>query len=245
MKKQTVKGFFTGIAFTLCLVAGVGTVGAASKLVDIKVSKGGISIYVDEKLVKPTDAKGNVVEPMIYQGTTYLPVRAISNALGKDITWDGKSQSVYVGKAPGTAQTDISELEPYHQYDTGNKITTKEEAAFEILDKRIQPFNRLDAGSRYGFVTYILDSKYSALKADLVVAYKDFEDYRGVVQFYNVDPKGTETLIDEYKVGLGDSAIPVNVNLAGVDMLKIVVESNTSGWGLRTVLYNIVLEGAN
>ena len=66
MKKQTLKGFITGF-ITLCLAAGIGTVGAASKLVDIRVSQGGISIYVDGTKIKPTDANGNVVEPMIYK----------------------------------------------------------------------------------------------------------------------------------------------------------------------------------
>jgi hypothetical protein len=49
-------------------------------------------------LIQPKDANGKVVEPFISDGTTYLPVRAVCQALGKDIIWDGDTNSVYIGK---------------------------------------------------------------------------------------------------------------------------------------------------
>lgn len=57
-----------------------------------------IKIYIDGGEIAPKDANGNQVEPFTISGTTYLPVRAISNALGKDVEWDGATQSVYIGK---------------------------------------------------------------------------------------------------------------------------------------------------
>ena len=57
-----------------------------------------IKIYIDGAEIVPKDANGNVVEPFTINGTTYLPVRAISNALGKDVEWDDSTQSVYIGK---------------------------------------------------------------------------------------------------------------------------------------------------
>lgn len=58
-----------------------------------------IKIYINGAEIVPKDAKGNTVEPFIMDGTTYLPVRAISNAFGEDVEWDGTTQSVYIGKA--------------------------------------------------------------------------------------------------------------------------------------------------
>lgn len=40
----------------------------------------GVNIYVDDKKLNPVDANGNPVEVFIYNGTTYLPVRAIADA---------------------------------------------------------------------------------------------------------------------------------------------------------------------
>jgi hypothetical protein len=59
-----------------------------------------IKIYVDGQLIEPKDALGRPVEPFIVDGSTYLPVRAVSEALGKDVEWDGPNQSVYIGRKP-------------------------------------------------------------------------------------------------------------------------------------------------
>lgn len=53
-----------------------------------------IKIQLDGKEIVPTDANGNVVEPFIIDGTTYLPVRAISSSLGLDVVWNGQTNTV-------------------------------------------------------------------------------------------------------------------------------------------------------
>ena len=60
-----------------------------------------IKIYIDGELITPKDANGNIVEPFISDGTTYLPVRAVGEAFGKTVEWDGITQSIYVGLKPG------------------------------------------------------------------------------------------------------------------------------------------------
>jgi hypothetical protein len=55
-----------------------------------------IDISVDGKTINPTDAKGNKVEPFIIDGTVYMPVRAISEALGCEVSWDNATSSVSV-----------------------------------------------------------------------------------------------------------------------------------------------------
>lgn len=44
------------------------------------------------------DANGQTVYPIIYNGTTYLPVRAVSAIMREPVEWDGGSKSVYIGK---------------------------------------------------------------------------------------------------------------------------------------------------
>ena len=62
----------------------------------IQVQYNDISIYIDAQRIKPADADGNVVEPFIYNGTTYLPVRAISEALDKTVRWEETTKSIYI-----------------------------------------------------------------------------------------------------------------------------------------------------
>lgn len=41
----------------------------------------GISVYVDDQEIIPTDVNGNRVDVFYYNGTTHLPARAISKVL--------------------------------------------------------------------------------------------------------------------------------------------------------------------
>lgn len=56
-----------------------------------------VKLVIDGEEITPKDVNGNVVEPFIYNGTTYLPVRAIGEAFNKDVHWDGETATVYVG----------------------------------------------------------------------------------------------------------------------------------------------------
>ena len=63
-----------------------------------------ISIVIDGKSIQPKDANGNIVMPFIIDGTTYLPVRAISENLGLEISWDDAKKTVFIGEIKGVAQ---------------------------------------------------------------------------------------------------------------------------------------------
>ncbi|MBR1443925.1 MAG: NPCBM/NEW2 domain-containing protein [Firmicutes bacterium] len=58
-----------------------------------------IKICVDGVQMMPRDSVGKELEPFVYNGTTYLPVRAVAEAVGKDVTWDSQSSTVYIGKS--------------------------------------------------------------------------------------------------------------------------------------------------
>ena len=57
-----------------------------------------IKITLDGKQVALLNAKGEAVEPFIYNNSTYLPVRAVATALGCEIGWDGKTSTVTITK---------------------------------------------------------------------------------------------------------------------------------------------------
>lgn len=59
-----------------------------------------IKICVNGEYITPTDANGNAVEPFIVNGTTYLPVRAVGNALDMDVDWDNNTKTVFLGEKP-------------------------------------------------------------------------------------------------------------------------------------------------
>lgn len=88
-----------------------------------------IKIYVDGVKVEPKDANGTAVEPFIYNGTTYLPVRAVGQAIGKQVNWDGATQSVWIGEMPGSSNS-LTELCP--PYD-GKKYDVLDSAKGEYV----------------------------------------------------------------------------------------------------------------
>lgn len=53
-----------------------------------------IKIKLNGKEIIPKDEKGNTVEPFIIDGTTYLPVRALANALNLEVNWDSYNNTV-------------------------------------------------------------------------------------------------------------------------------------------------------
>lgn len=53
-----------------------------------------VKLFIDGKEVN------NEVPAIVVDGNTLVPLRVISEALGKEISWDRDSQSVFVGKKP-------------------------------------------------------------------------------------------------------------------------------------------------
>ena len=58
----------------------------------------GIRIKLNGKEIIPKDANGNLVEPFTIDGTTYLPVRAIAEALDLEVEWDGEKNIVILNQ---------------------------------------------------------------------------------------------------------------------------------------------------
>ena len=83
-------------AALLASVAIGATVYAANLTKKIDVLYDDIKILSNNIEFMPVDEQGSQVEPFIYEGTTYLPVRAVSEALGKNVSWDSETKTVMV-----------------------------------------------------------------------------------------------------------------------------------------------------
>lgn len=71
-------------------------------------------IVVNGIEITPKDANGKVVNPFAADGTTYLPLRAIGEALDMDVEWDGSTYTVYVGDRPDKEVNWMTKLPPYN-----------------------------------------------------------------------------------------------------------------------------------
>ena len=91
-KKAVVLGLVGAMALGTC------TVSAANGTKNISATFRNIKIVVDGKELSTS------AEPFIYNGTTYLPIRAVGEAVGKEVTWNGGTNTVYLGEVPASAQ---------------------------------------------------------------------------------------------------------------------------------------------
>ncbi len=97
--KSSIKGFILGVAVSVAVGAMMMSGIAASISKQITAYYNNIKIVVNGKEVVPKDANGKKVEPFIVDGTTYLPVRAVSQALGQDVSWNDSTKTVYIGQS--------------------------------------------------------------------------------------------------------------------------------------------------
>ena len=70
-----------------------------------------IKIFLNGKQIVPKDAKRRIVEPFIIDGTTYLPVRAIGNALSYNVDWEPETNTVVLekNKAEASSTNEVEE----------------------------------------------------------------------------------------------------------------------------------------
>ncbi len=131
----------------------------------ISVVYDNIQVYMDGKLVDLKDANGNKVEPFIYNGTTYLPVRAISQAMGKDVSWDGVEKVAYLGSKPGDVENWLNVCGPY-QYKHGKEYLLKDNQYFTMSGKKYTNGFVLDAQYFSGKIAeamFNLNGEYKSL----------------------------------------------------------------------------------
>jgi len=91
---KRLQGVVLGVLLWLFIAGSISFASNMNK--SINVTYRDIKLVIDDKEVTPCDAAGNVVEPFIHNGTTYLPVRAVGEALGKDIDWDNNTSTVHI-----------------------------------------------------------------------------------------------------------------------------------------------------
>lgn len=56
----------------------------------------GVEVYIDGNQLDPRDVNGNRVDALLYNGTTYVPVRAVTESLGYDVAWNGADDVAYI-----------------------------------------------------------------------------------------------------------------------------------------------------
>ncbi len=73
----------------------------------------GVEIYVGSEKFTPKDANGNEVAVYLVDGTTYVPVRAVTALFGVEISYDKTTARVYIGVQPGQVEAEGDKTQNY------------------------------------------------------------------------------------------------------------------------------------
>lgn len=183
----------------------------------------GINIYVDDVKVSSVDSSGKSVEAFVYNGTTYLPIRAVANAVGKAVSWDGKTKSVYLGKHDSSVPAVM-----LHELDYFDK---KGEKFKNIDDIKDNLGNIYDKGIYSNYVyntnwqTYYINGKYSRMKGKYILKYDD----RDSKQENRFKVYGDGNLIyNSPSMTGGVHPIDFEIDLTGVLELKVEFTSTST-----------------
>ena len=137
------------------------------------------TIIVDGVTQQFYDAGGNRVYPLLHNGVTYLPIRAVGELMGKVVSWDNATQTVTLSGSvdnSGNLVTDADSFGPGSGSTGSTAYITAETAKSKAL---------AHAG-------------LSASQVTFVRAYPDWDDGRYVydVEFYTADYKEYDYEID-------------------------------------------------
>lgn len=200
----------------------------------IEVIYDNIKIYKDNVLCSLKDANGMVVEPFIYNGTTYLPVRGTANLSGMGVTWDGATKSVYLWDSlPDPTNTIyLMDVCPPYQTEEYEAYLSQDGESFEMSGKKYS--NGFVLGSDQwgveGYALFNLNGKYSDIS--FTIGHVDDTSMDDQEVLFFVDGKLVKTM----EIGASDLAkeisIPVNYGL----QLKILRSESFAELGLGNII---------
>ena len=178
------------------------------------------------------DANGNVVYPILYKGTTYVPIRAVSNMLGLPVDWDGDTRTVLLGTSdkPGTSFLDVAK-KGYN----GNVVFTTNKEFPEPVDEFGNP-----TGAAYtaaikwwnngasSYETFTLSGSYQVLT---FTAYSADDSFT----LWSLDAD-TDIIRLEEKVEKNQQRT-ISVNISGNTKVKIGVKFDTNNLSADRYVY--------
>lgn len=256
--KSFVSGFILALVLSITFTAFAGT--RIQKTISAWV--GGITIVVDGVRMSPKDANNNAVEPILVNGTTYVPIRFISEAFGSKAKYIAETSTIYLGEKQKIESFLLRDMAPYQKttyakanYGTyGGWISTPYAAdkRFTVIDwsntgtisiggkEYTSQSMVLAEGVTENVSSYVLSKNYNKMTADFGIddASTDTLKTTGRVEIY-----GDGVLLKRMMKSKGEALEHFEVDLTDVRAVTIKVKGSVTinKVGSDTVYSNQVL----
>ncbi|WP_261304683.1 copper amine oxidase N-terminal domain-containing protein [Paenibacillus andongensis] len=206
MKKTIVS--IVGISMIFSAAAGVY---AGANLQEIKAYlNNDIKVKVNGNVVQLLDAQGNVVTPITYDGSTYLPARAIASSLNVAVDYDAESNSVLFGeKVEGIP---VNADQTFYQAIKDPDLTKYKSKDYGEVIKDTK-----SSGSNF---TLEPNGKYQKLYLQVAAIGSDVE-----LKIQDKDSK----LLKQDTVTVNDGLKTIEVNIAGLGDVTVIYSYKSDG----------------
>lgn len=207
---KILKGYLLGTLSTVLLAGGITYAKSTNEYVE--ASYNNIKLVVDGKQITPTDSQGNTVEPFISNGTTYLPVRAVAQAVGKEVYWDGPNYTVYLGNMSGRLEYPSAKLTDLTNIGSQFRTTNK------LKDNYNNQYSTAFCGYSESNYEYLLNMKYSRFKCILYVPEGETDNR---TNYINIETDG-KIVYTSPAITKVSSPINVDIDITGCNDFKII-----------------------
>lgn len=207
MKRTRIKRIAVAV---ICMLAFSASAAMASNVArTITVYYQDIKMYVDGQRVNTS------AEPFIYNGTTYLPVRAAGEALGENVYWDGSTRSIYIGERPGAVQYLMEVCPPYQVGVNVDEFYPASGEYFLMAGERYM--NGITSNCGFYDAYFNTNSQYNTIQFTYgpLDGYS-FHDHPGTLTFI-----GDGIELASYVVNEGDMPKTSSLSIDGVNQLII------------------------
>lgn len=156
----------------------------------------GINYNGENVIMKNAD--GSRIFPIIYGGTTYIPIRPMGNLFGVPVDWDGTTRTVLLGDSAKTQGVDL--IDNFTPYAIGDDTTLNNQAKYVQSGEKISQsiggvevthwieLSQAAAGKYDVYAYYNIGGKYNALTFETtstedttLYIYGDNEDVLGEI----------------------------------------------------------------
>lgn len=176
--KKAAAGYVAGFLSAAVVFGGVAYATVGTKTIEAVYSN--IKVYKDNMLCELKDENGNLIEPFIYNGTTYMPVRGTASLADMHVTWDGASKSVYLWDEKIPEGTYFLEVCPPYDTSYGAKTySTLKGQSFSMAGEKYS--NGIVFNSWDQYALFNLNSKYTTIEC--TIGHTGSQDYEKTVSF--------------------------------------------------------------
>ncbi len=180
MSKKMIFTLVITIALSFTLGAIVNADGGLTRLTEVYLNND-ISVVINGTLFNAKDPQdGSVYVPLTYKGRTYLPLRAVAEAVGLPVDYDDATKTAYLGTKPNTIGGTVQEVYINATPEYGgaaDRYVTKKINAEKLTTStgKIFEFGYCGDTGRFMQSTFQCDFKYKRLKFTLYSAWDQEE----------------------------------------------------------------------